>query len=110
MTKLVKDMSEEELIKMREMKNKWRNNNKEYIERQKANQKKYYNNNKELFKKYYENNKRKYSKVFLCKCGGDFTYLTINNHIKTKNHQRHLQDYPEYKIDRKEIQRLSLET
>jgi hypothetical protein len=37
---------------------------------------------------------------FFCSCGGTYTYLSINTHLKTNNHQSHLMDHPDYVIDK----------
>ena len=58
--------------------------------------KKYYLNNKEKIKEkdkeYYLNNKNIFKEKFNCECGGCYTKVNKNTHLKTKKHQEYLKN------------------
>jgi len=67
---------------------------KEYYENHKdkikEKRKEYYENHKDGIKEYYKDNKDKLNEKIICECGGKYTYQHKFTHIKTKKHQKYL--------------------
>lgn len=80
--------------------------NKEYYEQNKEKiidrMKEYQENNKENIKQYkkeyYENHKDKINKKIECECGCKYTHQNKARHIKTKKHQKYLNNINEIQI------------
>ena len=106
--KKIADLTSEQAEKRREWRREWARKFRETDEhKEKWNE--YYIRNKDKFREYFFKKREMHTKRFQCACGGRFTFLSINSHVKTKNHQNHLKDYPDYVIDREQVKRKSLE-
>jgi len=91
--------------------------NKEYREDNKDKIKEYYENNKDKIKEhrkiyvennkdkisdnkkeYYKNHKEQKNKKIECECGGKYTHQHKSTHIKSKKHQKYLNNINEIKV------------
>jgi hypothetical protein len=68
----------------------------DYYQNNKEKKSEYYQKNKEKMsekqKEYYQKNKEKLSKKIECECGAVINKSSITRHIKTKRHQKYLQE------------------
>jgi hypothetical protein len=88
-----KQYYEENKEQLLEKQKQYREDNKEQILEK---QKQYYEDNKEQIleqqKQYYEDNKQKITQKYNCECGGHYIHCGEARHIKTKKHQKYINE------------------